>query len=67
MLNYDTDNRLQEAQSHADRLAEEMRRSRGLAADEIGFPRWGRLAAELLARAESLRRGTAHRAPALHR
>jgi hypothetical protein len=38
MLNYDTNNRLQEARSHADRLASDMRRSRTMSPDEAGVP-----------------------------
>ena len=51
MLDYDTRNRLQEARSHADRLAADMRSSRPLSQDEpedhgrarIGFALAGRI------------------------
>ncbi len=61
---YDIDLRRQLAREHAEQLTHEMRRARGLTAADAGYPRWGRLAADLLARAERLRRGRGHHAPA---
>jgi hypothetical protein len=56
MLNYDTNNRLQEARSHADRLASDMRRSRPLTPDEAGFHGSARIGLALARRVGLLRR-----------
>ena len=64
MLEYDTNIRLQLAHDHAERLAEEMRRSRGLTPDEVGYPGWARLGSALAGRLERLRRRRAHGVPA---
>lgn len=64
MVYYDTDSRLQLAREQADRLANEMRRSRRLTADEAGYPGWARLGPALAGRVERLRRRRGHRAPA---
>jgi hypothetical protein len=56
MLDYDTNSRLQGAREHADRLASEMRRSRPLNPDEVGYPGWARLGSALVGRVERLRR-----------
>jgi hypothetical protein len=64
MIYYDPDGRLQLAHEHAEQLAAEMRRSRRLTADEAGYPRWARLAAELLVRVGRLRHGRSQRVPA---
>jgi hypothetical protein len=64
MVYYDTDSRLQFAREHADRLADEMRRSRGLTPDEVGYrgrARWGSALADGL---ERLRRRRGHQVPA---
>jgi hypothetical protein len=61
---YDIDLRRQLAREHAEHLGHEMRRARGLTRAEAGYPNWGRLAAELLGRAERLRRGKGYNAPA---
>jgi len=61
---YDIDLRRQLAREHAEHLAHEMRRARGLTPAEAGFPSWGRLAADLLGRADRLRRGKGYNAPA---
>jgi hypothetical protein len=66
MVYYDTDSRLQFAREHADRLADEMRRSRGLTPDEAGYPHWGRLAAQLFVRVGRLRHGESRHVPAYH-
>lgn len=64
MVYYDTDSRLRLAREHAEGLALEMRRSRGLTPDEVGLSRLARLASAVTARVERLRhRGTRH-APA---
>lgn len=63
MIEYDTNSRLQLARQHADTLAAEMRRTRRITRSEAGLPGWGRLAEELLARAERLRRGKGRHAP----
>ena len=63
MLDYNTDNRLREARSYADRLASDMRRSRSLSPDEAGYPGRARLRFALVGRIGRLhRRG---HAPAL--
>jgi hypothetical protein len=64
MLYYDPDSRLQLAREHAEQLAAEMRRSSRLTADEAGYPRWGRRAAELLVRVGRLRHGRSQHLPA---
>jgi hypothetical protein len=56
MLDYDTSSRLQAAREHTDRLAAEMRRSRPLTPDEVGYPGWARLGSALAGRVERLRR-----------
>ncbi len=61
---YDIDLRRQLAREHAEQLTHEMRRARGLTPDQAGYPAWARLAAELLGRAERLRRGKGYHAPA---
>jgi hypothetical protein len=66
MVYYDTDSRLQFAREHADRLADEMRRVRRLTPDEAGYPRWGRLTAELFVRVGRLRHGRSQQVPAYH-
>ena len=38
MLDYDTESRLQLAREHAERLADDMRRTRRLTADAAGYP-----------------------------
>ena len=57
--------RLHFARERAERLAEEMRRSRGLTPDEVGYPRWSKLAAELFGRVGHLRRDRSRHVPAL--
>jgi hypothetical protein len=42
-----------------------MRRARGLTPDEVGYPRWGKLAAELFGRVGHLRRDRSRHVPAL--
>jgi hypothetical protein len=64
MVYYDTDSRLRLAREHADRLALEMRRSRGLTPDEVGLSRYARLASAVASRVERLRRRGARQAPA---
>jgi len=56
MLNYDTNNRLQEARSHADGLASDMRRSRPLIPEEAGSPGSARIGLALARRVGLLRR-----------
>jgi hypothetical protein len=56
MLDYDTNSRLQAARDHAERLAAEMRRSRPLNPDEVGYPGWARLGSALVGRVDRLRR-----------
>jgi hypothetical protein len=56
--------RLNFARERAERLAEEMRRSRGLTPDEVGYPGWARLGSALAGRVERLRRRRGHRIPA---
>lgn len=53
---HDPEVRLQLTREHADWLAEEMRRSRGLTPDEVGYPGWGRLGSALAGRVERLLR-----------
>jgi hypothetical protein len=50
----DSEIRLQLAQEHADWLTDEMRRSRGLTPDEVGYPGWARLGSALAGRVERL-------------
>lgn len=64
MLDYDTNSRLQAAREHADLLAAEMRRSRRLKPDEVGYPGWARLGSALVGRVERLRRRRGHGVPA---
>jgi hypothetical protein len=64
MLYFDDNERRRLTREHAEQLTLEMRRARGLTPAEAGFPGWGRLAAELLARAERLRRNQGQHAPA---
>jgi hypothetical protein len=52
----DSEIRLKLAQEHADWLTDEMRRSRGLTPDEVGYPGWARLGSALAGRVERLRR-----------
>jgi hypothetical protein len=52
----DSEIRLQLAQEHANWLTDEMRRSRGLTPDEVGYPGWARLGSALAGRVERLRR-----------
>ena len=54
--NHDSEMRLQFAREHTDWLTDEMRRSRGLTPDEVGYPGWARLGAALAGRVERLRR-----------
>jgi hypothetical protein len=54
---YDIDLRRQLAREHAEQLAHEMRRARGLTPDQAGYPSLARLARELLGRADRRRRG----------
>lgn len=61
---HDSEIRLQLAREHAEWLAEEMRRSRRPTRDEAGYPRWGRLAAELFGRVGHLRRDRSRHVPA---
>ena len=56
MLDYNTDNRLQEARSYADRLASDMRRTRGLSPGEAGYPGQARLRFALVGRVGRLHR-----------
>jgi hypothetical protein len=56
VLYYNTDPQRQIVREHTDQMAHEMRRARCLTSDEAGCPGWGRLAAELIGRAPSLRR-----------
>jgi hypothetical protein len=64
MVYYDTDSRLQFAREHAERLATDMRRTRRLTPDEVGYPGWARLGSALAGRVERLRRRRNHRVPA---
>jgi hypothetical protein len=54
--NHDSETRLQFAREHVDWLTDEMRRSRGLTPDEVGYPGWARLGSALAGRVERLRR-----------
>lgn len=66
MLHHDhSEIRLQIARERAEWLAEEMRRSRRLTPDEAGYPRWGKLAADLFGRVGHLRRDRSRHVPAL--
>jgi hypothetical protein len=56
MIHHDSEMRLQFARERADGLAAEMRRSRGLTPDEVGYPGWARLGSALAGRVERLRR-----------
>jgi hypothetical protein len=56
MLDYGTESRLQAAREHAERLADDMRRSRRVTADVAGYPTRARL--------ENLLRRLAHRGQA---
>jgi hypothetical protein len=63
MVYYDSDSRLQIAREHAERLAEDMRRTRRLDADEPGNLRWASLLYALARRLEGKLRRRGHRAP----
>ena len=56
MLEHDTTSRLLLAREHVDHLAAEMRRSRPLNPDEVGYPGWARLGSALAGRVERFRR-----------
>ncbi len=56
MIDYDTNSRIQAARDHADRLADEIRRTRPVNPDEPGHGGRVRLVAALGARVERLRR-----------
>ena len=62
--NHDPEIRLQFAQERADWLTDEMRRARGLTPDEVGYPRWGKLAAGLFGRVAHSRRERSRGVPA---
>jgi hypothetical protein len=65
MLYYDTPFRIQIAREQADRLASEMRRSRHLTPEEIGYPAGlGRLGSALAGGIERLRRRRGYQTPA---
>lgn len=65
MLYYDTPSRIQIAREQADRLASEMRRSRRLTSDEVGYPAgFGRLSSALAGSVERLRRRRDYQTPA---
>jgi hypothetical protein len=64
MVYYDTEGRLQLAREHAERLAEEMRHSRPLTADNGEQPGWARLGLVLARRVERLLRRRGHHRPA---
>ena len=65
MLYYDTPSRIQFAREQADRLAAEMRRSRRLTPDEVGYPAGlGRLGSALAESVERLRRRRGYPTPA---
>jgi hypothetical protein len=64
MVYYDNHSRRQLAREHADLLANEMRRSRRLTPDEVGYPSWVRLGSALLGSVERVRRGKGYHAPA---
>lgn len=61
---YDAEARMQIAREHAELLAEEMRRARGLAPQQAGYLCWTRVAGQLLGRVERLSRGKRHPAHA---
>jgi hypothetical protein len=63
MIEFDTNSRLQGARQHQLRLADEMRRSRRLTPDEVGYPGWARLGSALAGRVDRLRRRRGHGAP----
>jgi hypothetical protein len=56
MLDYDTNNRLNEARTYADRLASDMRRSRGPIPDEAVYPGQARLRFALVGRVGRMQR-----------
>jgi hypothetical protein len=64
MVYNDTNSRLQFAREHAERLATEMRRTRSLTPDEVGYPGWARLGSALTGSVERLRRRRSHGVPA---
>ena len=64
MIEYDTNSRLQLAQQRVDTLAAEMRRSRRLTRDAAGYPRWGKLAADLFGRVAHPRGDRSRHVPA---
>jgi hypothetical protein len=64
MVYYDTEIRLQLAREHADRLATEMRRSRRIKPNVVGYPRLARLGAALAGQIEGLRRHKGSQKPA---
>jgi hypothetical protein len=66
MVYYDTDNRLQFAREHADRLADDMRRSQRLMSDEGADPGGITLRSLLAASVDRLRRRRGYHAPAYH-
>ena len=63
MVYYDTDSRFQLAREHADRLTAEMRRSRRLTPEDVGYSRRARWAAVVADRVERLRRHRSRHAP----
>jgi hypothetical protein len=56
MLDYDTNSRIQAARDHADRLADDILRSRSAKGNGTAGPGWARLGAALAARVDRLRR-----------
>jgi hypothetical protein len=60
---YDTEAQRQFARERAEQLAQDMRRARRLGREETNSLSWTRLAAELVSRAERLRRSKGSRAP----
>jgi hypothetical protein len=64
MVYYDTDSRRQLAREHAERLADDMRRTRRLTPDEAGHLSWASLVRALARRLEGKLRRKGHRAPA---
>jgi hypothetical protein len=64
MVYYDTESRLQLAREHAERLADDMRRTRRFDSDEPGNLSWASLVAALARRLEGKLRRRGHRAPA---
>jgi hypothetical protein len=66
MVYYDTDSRLQFAREQADRLADEMRRTRPLTPDEIGDTHRKRIVAEVFALLARVRHVRSRHVPAYH-